>query len=251
MKTLYSLLLAVSIVACQPKEQATTEGQRPDSAVVTDTPSMADAAPTESPDNFIIMPGKQVGPVRPNSTEASLRDLLGAENVVRDTVYMAEGEFEIGTTLFKNTADQTQILWKDKTNFAKPEVVFIRPAYDNTGALRPGTAGPQIQWMVAVDADDNIRIGTSLREVEKANGKPFKLYGFGWDYGGMSAGWQKGKLEAIDSKSYLSLLFGFEAAFYETENKLYDTVLGDSEFLSSNPAMQTLNPTVKSMTLSF
>jgi hypothetical protein len=246
-----TLLLALLVMACQPKKQVATETQRPDSAAVTDTTAAADAAAMESPDNFIIFPGRQVGMVKGTSTEASLRDLLGPENVVRDTVYMSEGEFEMGTTLFKNTADQAQIIWKDKARFANPEVVFLRPAYDDTNQLRPGTAGQQVQWTMPVGEAGRIGIGTSLRAVQQANGKPFKLYGFGWDYGGASAGWQKGNLETPDGKSYLTLHFGFEADFYETENKLYESVLGDSEFGSDSPAMQRLNPTVKTITLSF
>jgi hypothetical protein len=34
----------------------------------------------------------------------------------------------------------------------------------------------------------------TLAEIEKINGKPFKLYGFEWDFGGRSSNWQGGEL---------------------------------------------------------
>ncbi|MBO0934054.1 hypothetical protein [Fibrella aquatilis] len=256
MKPTFTLFtLSVVLWACQSRKNSPQEAQKP--KIPASVPDAPVDKPQESPDNFVIIPGQQAGPVRANSTEASLKSLYGAKLVVRDTVYMGEGEFEIGTTVFKNTADQIQILWKDKQAFARPEIVFIRPAYDDNNQLRPGTAGKEIQWTIRSSdsptdsTPDFIKIGTTLRDVEKANGKPFKLYGFGWDYGGTTAGWEGGKLQAADKKSYLSLIFGFDAAFYEAENKLYDTVMGDSEFLSNNPAMQQLNPTVQTLSVSF
>lgn len=244
------LLLTALTVACRSKNQTGSETQSPGNTAASALDAGSAGDPTESPDNFVIIPGQQVGAVRAGSTEASLKSLYGPELVVRDTVYLGEGEYEIGTTVFKNTADQIQIIWKDKQAFARPEVMFVRPAYDAQGNLRPGTAGRQVQWRVPV-GEGSIGVGTSLREVEQANGKPFKLYGFGWDYGGTTSDWQGGKLMTADKKSFLTLLFGFEPDFSISENKFYDTVLGDGEFLSSLSAMQSLNPTVKSLTVSF
>ncbi|CCG98065.1 hypothetical protein FAES_0051 [Fibrella aestuarina BUZ 2] len=241
--------LATSAIACQTKQETSTTLTSPDSTTVAST-TVAEG-PGESPDNFVVIPGRQVGVVRANSTEAGLRELLGAANVVRDTIYMAEGEFDIGTTLFKNTADQAQIIWKDKKRFARPEIVLLRPEYDENNELLTGTGGKTVQWTVPIGTAGSLSLGTSLREVERLNGKPFKLYGFGWDYGGLSSDWQRGKLQDTDGKTYLSAAFGVGAEFTGSESKMYDSVLGDGEFLSSNAAMQALNPTIKTLTISF
>ncbi|MEZ0610958.1 hypothetical protein ACAW74_20770 [Fibrella sp. WM1] len=241
--------MASLTLACQTKQDTPSEATGPDSATVAST--TAAQAPTESPDNFLVIPSQQVGVVRANSSEAELRKLLGAANVVRDTIYMAEGAFEIGTTLFKNTADQAQILWKDTKTFARPDMVLLRPEYDENNELKPGTGGKAVQWTVPVGTAGSLSPGTSLRDVEKLNGKPFKLYGFGWDYGGQSSDWQGGKLQDTDGKTYLSAAFGVGAEFTGSESKLYDSVMGDSEFLSSHAAMQSLNPTIKTLTISF
>src|SRR5262249_17585108 len=43
-------------------------------------------------------------------------------------------------------------------------------------------------------APHGLKLGMALEDVEKANGKPFKLSGFGWDYGGLVVDWNKGAL---------------------------------------------------------
>nr|WP_293842161.1 hypothetical protein [uncultured Arsenicibacter sp.] len=245
MKQLFltALVAGVCLTACQKKADQQAGSQTADSAATAfdNVPEHA-SDQMVSPDNFVIIPGKQAGNIRATSTQAELIDLLGKENVtVNDTIYIAEGATEIGTTLFKGTPDEAQILWLDKENAAKPDAVILRPASD-----KPGTGGNQTQWVT----DNGLRIGSTLKEVEKLNGKPFKLYGFGWDYGGSASSWQGGSLEGKDGKTYLSIVFGYGELSAEQE-KLVDKVSGDGEFLSSNPAMQQLNPVIQTMTVRF
>ncbi len=42
--------------------------------------------------------------------------------------------------------------------------------------------------------DNGVKIGTTLSELVKLNGKPFTFTGFDWDYGGYAI-FEKGKLE--------------------------------------------------------
>lgn len=219
------------IWACNPKSDknvATT----PDST----TTAAADSITIEeSPNNFYCIPGVQAGAVKANSSEASLKELLGAENVVRDSVYIGEGYYEKGTTLFKGTPEEAQILWKDTINYAKPASVMIRSA-----------EGKPSQWLV----DSGIIMGMTLNEVEKINGKPFKVAGFGWDYGGFATDWQRGKLAGKNEVENLVIRF-----YYNIEDDkmgaIADKVLGEGPFLSSTPAMQQLNPKVVEITIGF
>ena len=41
---------------------------------------------------------------------------------------------------------------------------------------------------------EGIQTGESLQVVETANGGPFELQGFGWDYGGYVTDWKGGKI---------------------------------------------------------
>ena len=238
-----AVLLLIGLPACQHQQ---TDGTNPHPI-----PWLADhrwfqsaATPATPPISFLIVAGEQVGPIKEAATEASLIALLGAANVRRDTIYLVEGAFDIGTTLYKNTIDQAQILWADKRHFAHPQSVLLRPERDeNNKLLASGTP----RWIT----DQGLKIGLSLRAVEKLNGRAFALYGFGWDYGGLSAGWKGGRLEQKGGKTFIGLGFGVSDSLPDAQEKLYESLMGDQEFLSNNPAMQQLNPTIQNLTISF
>lgn len=239
-----SIFFLIAVVGCHPKQSDTAHSLADSlvsrAAIVASAPETTDPAAV----GFLIIPGLQVGPINAAATEASLITLLGAKNVIRDTIYVAEGAFDIGTTLYKNTANQAQILWADKRRFARPETVLLRPARDEENKLLPG---PPPQWIT----DKGITLGMTLRNVEKINGRAFALYGFGWDYGGLSSGWKGGTLEQKDGKAFISMGFGVAESLSEIQEKRYESLMGDQEFLSTNPAMRALNPTVQNLTISF
>lgn len=238
-----AVLLLIGLPACQQQQTDATK-HAPDSLVSGPSLVPSAAAPGITPISFLIIPGQQVGPINEGTTEASLIALLGAANVRRDTIYLAEGAFDIGTTLYKNTIDQAQILWADKRHFAHPQSVLLRPERDeNNKLLASGTP----RWIT----DQGLKIGMSLRAVEKLNGRAFALYGFGWDYGGLSAGWKGGTLEKKGGKTFIGMGFGVPNPLSKAQEKLYESVMGDQEFLSNDPAMQQLNPSIQNLTISF
>ncbi|RZJ83115.1 MAG: hypothetical protein EOO64_06710 [Massilia sp.] len=124
---------------------------------------------------------------------------------------------------------------------------MLRPAHDQDGNLLPGTAGSVTQWIT----NKGIKLGMAIQDVEKLNGRAFSLYGFDWDYGGLSSGWKGGALEEKDGKTFIGIGFGVPESLTGKQEKLYESLLGDQEFLSNNPAMHTLNPTVQNLTISF
>lgn len=233
--SLYILTLLGLLVACRQKTDSQTATTAPDTVVVDDDTLES------SPDNFVIIPGKQVGSVTASSTEASLRKLLGDENVTRDTVYLTEGQTAIGTTLFKGTPDQAQIIWKDAKTFSRPDLILLRPASD-----RPGTAGLRTQWMLA----NGLKPGSTLKEVEQINRRAFTLYGFEWDMGGWVSNWQGGALNPKGQPATVGVRFQ-PGTDNPTASKLTEKVMGDAEFSSKDPVMQQINPTVSQMTLRF
>ena len=196
--------------------------------------------------DFLIVPGNHVGPIRANTSEAELVRLLGRSVVTAgDALYGAEGAEEVGTTLYKGTADEVQIYYKDAKR-TRPETVVIRPNfYDEEGNPRKNMSQPR--WVSA----DGLRIGTTLKELEQRNGKSFKIWGFGWDYSGQIASWQGGKMTAPTKKPFISLALGPPVIRTPAQEKAYNNLLGDGEFLSSGAAMQLLNPLIMTMTTSF
>jgi hypothetical protein len=234
------LLLCLLSFACQPKDTHTTATKLPESLAVSqpDTALLKDA-------DFLIVPGKRVGPVRSNTSEADLLRQLGPAVVtVGDTIYGAEGETFSGTTLYKGTSDEVQILYKDADKRTHPELVLVRPTVtDDEGNPLP-TVIPT-RWRTA----DGLRIGTKLSELAQRNGKSFKLWGFGWDYGGTISDWQGGQFATSDGTSLLALTLGPPPKLTPAQEKAYNQVMGDSEFLSSLPAMKTLDPVIQTMSV--
>ena len=87
----------------------------------------------------------------------------------------------------------------------------------------------------------NIAIGDDIASVEAANGEPFQLWGFGWDYGGWVSDWNGGQLGENNCRVQVR----FEAVGDSA------TVNGDSAFASNLPAMRAAAPRVVEFGLMF
>lgn len=172
--------------------------------------------------DWLIVPGERFGPVTAKSTMADLRRAFGAGNVKPDEIAIGEGETLKGARVYAATANEIEIIWKEKS----PTPLSVT------------TYGKGGKWKTA----GGLRIGSTLAEVEAANGRAFKLYGFGWDYGGRVAGWKGGKLpEAIYMDFEATVELGKQA----------DLVMGDREFASDLPVMKKTKPVVRRISVEF
>jgi hypothetical protein len=93
-----------------------------------------------------------------------------------------------------------------------------------------------------------LHIGSELAEVEKINGKIFKMMGFDWELGGRVSNWQGGALAKIPGGCDLRLGFN---PWADAPDAARDKVSGEKEFLSSDPNMRTSKPTVSEIILSY
>ncbi|MFV8225171.1 hypothetical protein [Christiangramia aquimixticola] len=90
------------------------------------------------------------------------------------------GIFEEGTVerpytiLYPETPDQLLITWQNEDRIKVYSVKYSEGS----------------KW----SSNTGVKIGTSLEELNKLNGKPVSVYGFGWDYSG-AVDWNGGKLE--------------------------------------------------------
>lgn len=191
--------------------------------------------------DWLVVPGERVGVITASSSEKDLFRLLGEENVhVRDTIFLAEGDFMIGTIVYKNTPDEVQIIWKDTVAFANPDWVSV-----GSWEVDKIEAG-KTHWKTI----HGVKLGTTLKELEIINGKPFSFYGFGWDLGGGASNWNGGDLMTKDGLVYFNVQFNYD--FLDNQKQTFaDQLMGDSEFLSSLPAAQKLNPYVSMMSIRF
>jgi hypothetical protein len=183
-------------------------------------------APVDSA--WLIRPG-YVGPITAQTSEADLRRIFGA-GVDEARIGLGEGETAPGTVLYRDDSlRRAEIIWRDTTNRRHPARVILR--------------GDRSRWRVG----SAISLGTSLQDLERLNGKPFSLAGFGWDYAGGVIDWKGGALDTALAGVRLYLDPG--PAQYESAP--YSQVLGDREYMSSLPAMQQLNPRVGQIFIDF
>ena len=106
-----------------------------------------------------------------------VEEKVGKSNLTTDSLFL-EGMFEkLFTSLWKGTEKEIKIFWKEKqAPFRTIESIEV--------------SQPNSAYQFA----NGIKIGSTLSEMEKLNGKPISLYGFGWDYGGTFISFNEGKL---------------------------------------------------------
>ncbi|HYF40070.1 MAG TPA: hypothetical protein VD930_10295 [Gemmatimonadales bacterium] len=169
------------------------------------------------------------GPIHPETSEADLQRTFG-DSVVRVRVELGEGETTPGTVLFPgDSIRRAEIIWRDTLHFRRPERAVLR--------------GTRSVWQAA----HGISLGTTLRQLEQLNGKPFTLAGFGWDYAGVITDWQGGALDS--ALAGIKLYVIPDPA--KQQSAAYARVLGDRDYSSALEAMQQLNPRVEQIFVDF
>lgn len=190
-----------------------------------------------------IVPGERVGRITRNISEEEIIEIFGAKNVLSTDVGVGEGETIPGTVVYPDDPTKTlEILWKSGGQRNTPSEVRIR--------------GKSSRWRTK----NGLSLGSTLREIERLNGRPFRLTGFGWDYSGTVIDCNQGRLtelgcvnpedrsRTIRGRKLLLRLIPHEG---ERTSREYRAVLGDRDFSSGDPAMQKLNPRVYEMIIFF
>jgi len=169
------------------------------------------------------------GPFGPAGTHADIIKAFPAY-AVEEKITGAEGETFEATVLYpKDPARRLEITWADPKTKRRP-IIRI------TG---------QSAWATP----NGVRLGMPLAEIERLNGRPFRLYGFEWDYGGRVASWQGGALgKPLPGGCTLSLSLGIDD---KAPRALLDEVIGDKKYFSTNPGMRALAPAVYEITLGY
>ncbi len=186
--------------------------------------------PTRHRDEWHLDPRDSAAVVAAQSSEAELRERFGETEIRSTRIELGEGETAPGTVLFpQDSLRRLEIVWQDTVTRRRPSRMILR--------------GDRSRWQVG----PGISLNTSLDELEKANGKPFTLAGFGWDYAGVVTSWNGGALDS--SLAGVKLYLDPGAAQYESAP--YSQVLGDQDYSSSLPAMQQLSPKVRTIFIDF
>lgn len=161
-----------------------------------------------------------------STTHARLVKAFGAPNVVVRAVGIGEGETVKASVIFpRDKARRIEVLWRNEKARRDPAEIRI-----GTGSARRTTQGVALEM--------------TLAQVEALNGRPFQLYGFGFDYGGTTIDWQGGALATQPGGCTLGLRFD--------QRKQTDAdIVGERSFLSNDPGMRSADPAVEAISLRF
>ena len=206
-----ALLLLYALAACQDRAPAVAGAPDPDSA-------------------WTFEPGVRFGAIGTASSERDLIAAYGAQNVRPAEVPLGEGETAPGTEVFgSNPLQQFLVTWKDTLG---------RRMLDHIQLM-----GDSTRWR----GPRGVALGVSLRQLERMNGRPFTLLGFGWDYGGTVSSWEGGELAPLEGSAIVTL-----TPHPDTQSSAaFQSVLGDRPFSSAQEEMQELNPRVQRLVLRF
>jgi hypothetical protein len=162
------------------------------------------------------------------ATPASLATVFGRANVIPETIAGPEGA-QMNVTAIYPTDPARRI-----------EVVF-RNEEERTDLSAVMVSAPESQWT----GPGGVKIGDGIEAVEAANGMPFEVMGFQWDYGGFVADWKGGKLgEANGCAPAVRLAPGADS--------LPADIVGDGVQPASNlPAMRAAQPKVSAFGISW
>ena len=181
--------------------------------------------------SWTIRPETDAGPITRQTDESALIHVFGSANVKRERIQIGEGETVSGNVLFPaDSARHLEIIWSDTVGRRFPQRLVLR--------------GDSTRWSVA----QGITLGTTLEELEKLNGRPFTLAGFGWDYAGVITDWRGGRLAT--PLGCCVKLYVVPPASAQSD-PAYSSVLGDKDYSSDLAAMRRLKPTVQTIFIGF
>ena len=196
------------------------------------------AAHSQQPErDWLIVPGERVGPIGAETSDAALAALFGPDNVRPVDVQLGEGFTAPGTAVYPDDpARRIEIVWSDGTRTTPKEIRLT---------------GASSVWRTR----EGISLGSTLREIERLNGYPFKLAGFAFDAAGTIVDCGRGRLtmlgctgaDADRGRQPRQLVVRLMPEVAWVAAPEYRQVIGDRIFSSGHPAMQALDPRVYQM----
>ncbi|HYA18069.1 MAG TPA: hypothetical protein VEF06_11415, partial [Bryobacteraceae bacterium] len=138
--------------------------------------------------DFLLVPGVRVGPLTASAVKADVERLFPGATVKDDELELEEGVVLEATYVNREKRPESlAIVWTGKTPDSHPKQVF----------LCRGRGRGECRWHAAAPGG-NITVGVKLLDLEKINGNPFTIHGFGYGYGGNIESWDGGKIGKFD-----------------------------------------------------
>ncbi len=173
------------------------------------------------------------GPFGRDTSHAALSEAFGAENVTYKRIDAPQGSTGMATILFEHDRKRRLVFeWRDETNRARPIYIGI---------------DAKSEWI----APPGIRVGMPIEDVERLNGRPFRLNGFGWDLGGAARfGKRDGRLGDLPSGCHLGLTFEPTAEGLPLGGK-YRPLSGNVDLRSDMLLLREVKPVVMEILIVF
>lgn len=170
------------------------------------------------------------GPFSKDSSHIRLAQTFGNDNVVFTSVDGPEGSKLNASVVFpKDPKRRLEVLWHDEEKRTRPATIVVNG---------------RSTW----SAPKGLRVGSQLAEVEKQNGKPFKLSGFDWDNGGAVTDWEGGALDSLPGGCRIGVRFAPDP---KAPKEPREKVVGDAEFASTDPNMRAVTPKVSELLIGY
>jgi hypothetical protein len=164
-----------------------------------------------------------------DSTHLKLAIKYDSRNVVFGEVDGPEGTKIPGSILFPNDSKRRlEVLWVNDTSRAEVSVISING---------------KSQW----SAPKGMKLGLPLAAVEKANGRPFKLSGFGADGTASVAGWEGGALASLPGGCKIGMRLAADAKAPQDAR----SALADKELLSNDASVRAVKPAVAEILIGY
>jgi hypothetical protein len=163
-----------------------------------------------------VVPGLRVGAIEKGMTLTGLKSVFGGGAVNAVVLPGPEGSEIDGARMFVGTDREVEIIFNPEGN--EREIWEVKPI---------GKA-----WKF----ENGLKLGLSLEEVEKINGKAFKVWGFDWDLGGW-ADLTGGRLE------------GKVSIRLEPSAAASEELSGDKQIASTDKKLRAAKPKVSELTV--
>lgn len=228
MKKLYPVGLALlfALNGCSPKpEQPAQPALSASPSRATSPMPSSSASPLADSSEFVIVAGQSFGPITAESTQATLEERFGKDQVRAGEIPGPEGITLPGLSLFPGQPQKEVSVFLTGTEPKKVSHAEI--------------AGESSMWKTT----QGVTLGTTLEELETLNGRPFEMTGFGWDYGGFVTDWKDGTLEGLTLR--------LDAAASDLPEEESATISGDRTISSDLPALRRAKAHVSQITVLF
>lgn len=228
-KTVTAAMALMALAACSPHKTAGDDASAQASA--SDMPASAAPSGAAASTAAIDTSSRVLDCTHPLSgrmTAAQVQAGFGAQAVAADDIEGAEGGKLSGVVL--NRADygnRLDIVWWDK---ARTAVSMVRAFDDGYKWTAPG----------------GVHVRMSLADLQAANGKPFKFYGFGWDSGGQVVDWMGGNLAKVDGGCSLAVTLSLPG---KSVGETPESIMGEHELMSDDAALKDVDASVFEVTL--